>query len=70
MLTAKLIRDAVKRFEDQVNAPVDWGEESAFKKEWVRRYEMVIRGEMELPPIGLGLMSNWKYNRPENGQKR
>jgi len=63
-LTAQMVRDFVKRFEDRLNEPVDWKEEAAFKKEWIRRGEMAMRGEIELPPLGLGLMSGWKYEKP------
>jgi hypothetical protein len=64
-LTASDIRRFVALFEERCNQAVDEDYERAYKKEWVRRSDLALRGEIELPPIGLGLMSGWKYEPEE-----
>jgi hypothetical protein len=64
-LTASDIRRFVALFEERCNQAVNEDYERAYKKEWIRRGKAAMRGEIELPPIGLGLMSDWKYE-PED----
>ncbi len=58
-LTASDVRSITKRIVERMTAPVDWEAEKRFKNEWVRRFDMAVRGKIEVHPF-VGLMANWK----------
>jgi hypothetical protein len=59
VLTASAVRAMTARIVARMNAPLDLEAEKRYKREWNRRIDMMLRGELEVHPF-VGLMANYK----------